>query len=61
MTYFQKEPLDMDSRTKTTGKNMHDQVKATDMHSEKATFFKNVLKDLIAEAVDAVIAIIEIL
>jgi mRNA interferase MazF len=51
----------LDDRTKTTGVIMCDQVKALDMQSRNATFVENAPEDLIAEAVDIVIAMIEIL
>ena len=50
-----------DTRTKTTGVIMCDQVKALDMHSRNAAFIEKVPDDLIAEAVDIVIAMVEIL
>lgn len=53
--------VQLDSRTKTTGVIMCDQAKALDMQSRNATFIEKAPDDLIAEAVDIVIAIIEIL
>ncbi|HCS73034.1 MAG TPA: toxin MazF [Clostridiales bacterium] len=51
----------LDDRTKTTGVIMCDQVKALDMQSRNASFVEKAPEDLIAEAVDIVIAMIEIL
>lgn len=53
--------VQLDDRTKTTGVIMCDQVKALDMQSGNATFIEKAPEDLIAEAVDIVFAMIEIL
>ena len=53
--------VQLDSRTKTTGVIMCDQVKALDMQSRSAVFIEKAPDDLLAEAVDIVIAMIEIL
>jgi mRNA interferase MazF len=53
--------VQLDSRTKTTGVIMCDQVKALDMQSRNATFIEKAPEDLISEAVDIVIAMVEIL
>ena len=53
--------VQLDSRTKTAGVIMCDQVKALDMQSRNATFIEKAPEDLISEAVDIVIAMVEIL
>lgn len=53
--------VQLDSRTKTTGVIMCDQVKALDMQGRSAVFIEKAPDDLLAEAVDIVIAMIEIL
>jgi len=61
MVNIPKEPLDLqlDSRANTTGVIMCDQVKSPDVHNRRATFLKSALKDLIAEAADLVVSVIE--
>lgn len=51
----------LDGRTKTTGVIMCDQVKALDMQSRNAAFTEKAPADLVAETVDIVIAMIEVL
>ncbi len=51
----------LDERTKTTGVVMCDQVKALDMQSRNAAWIEKAPDDLVAEAVDIVIAMIEVL
>lgn len=53
--------VQLDSRTKTTGVIMCDQVKALDMQSRSAAYLERAPEDLVAEAVDIVIAMIEVL
>ena len=53
--------VQLDDRIKITGVIMCDQVKALDMQSRNAAFIEKAPDDLIAEAVDIVIAMIEIL
>ncbi|MDD3926824.1 MAG: type II toxin-antitoxin system PemK/MazF family toxin [bacterium] len=53
--------VQLDTRTKTTGVIMCDQVKALDMQSRNAAFIEKAPEDLVAEAVDIVIAMVEIL
>ncbi len=50
----------LDSRTKTTGVIMCDQVKSLDMQSRNAAFIEKAPDDIIAEAIDIVIAIVEV-
>lgn len=51
----------LDGRTKTTGVIMCDQVKALDMQSRNAAFIEKAPADFVAEAVDIVIAMVEVL
>lgn len=51
----------LDDRTKTTGVVMCDQVKALDMQSRNAAFVEKAPQELVAEAVDIIFAMIEIL
>ena len=53
--------VSLDERTRTTGVVMCDQVKALDMRSRNAAFIEKAPEDIVAEAVDIVIAMIEIL
>jgi len=53
--------VQFDSRTKTTGVIMCDQVKALDMQSRNAALIEKAPQDLVAEAVDIVMAMIEVL
>lgn len=51
--------VELDSRTKTTGVIMCEQVKALDIKARKGTFFEKVPKDVLEEVLDILIGFIE--
>jgi mRNA interferase MazF len=51
----------LDDRTKITGVVMCDQIKALDMQSRNAAYIEKAPDDIVAEAVDIVIAMVEII
>lgn len=50
----------LDSRTKTTGVIMCEQVKSLDLHARNATFFERLPDDVLAEVLDILNGFIEI-
>ena len=52
--------IPLDKRTKTTGVIMCEQAKSLDLHARKAVFVEHAPADILDEAVDIVIAILEI-
>lgn len=53
--------VSLDERTKTTGVIMCDQVKSLDVQSRNVAFIEKAPSDLLEEAVDIMIAMVEIL
>jgi len=52
--------ITLDSRTKTTGVIMCEQVKSLDLNARKATFFERIPDDILAEVLDILNGFIEI-